>query len=243
MLMEGIWEIVHAKNSPSKFIISDNPVTLFNRKLYPSEQRDHPSADAFPRVGTRTIFPLSSESCLIVTHLELARNPRTDALKLRENARVFGTTVARMTEVQHSRELEENEVLRINCILKQCAEKYIGAEKKIDLYPEKLLGRIDWAKLDDDWFLYPNLWKVPFTTGVMWGGNGWSHSIDEYGRTPRNANFKDPKRRASEHQTFENAKREWAKKRAGKSIAKKWDKREDSIDDKMMHEYLRGEGL
>jgi hypothetical protein len=60
MWMEGIWEIVHARNSAQKFIISDDPVTFFNRKVYPGEAA-YPGGDDFPKVGTRTIFPLSMD--------------------------------------------------------------------------------------------------------------------------------------------------------------------------------------
>jgi hypothetical protein len=243
MLVEGIWEVAHARHSPTKFIISDNPVTFFNRKVYPSEQV-YPGGDHFPTIGTRTIFPLSTESCLIITHLELARNPWADPSKLRENARMFGNSIARLTEVQYGRSLEEGEVLRLNYMLKQHANRYIASAKKEDLYPEQHFGRIDWAKLDDDWFLFPNLWKVGFTTGIMLGGKGWGHSIDEYGRDPSHPKFKDPRRRDNEHQTFENGKQEWAKKRVGKSIAKTWKSdREDSVDEEMMREYLQSEGL
>jgi hypothetical protein len=35
MWMEGVWEIVHARNSSTKFIISDDPVTFFNRSIIP----------------------------------------------------------------------------------------------------------------------------------------------------------------------------------------------------------------
>lgn len=75
MWMEGIWEIVHARNSSVKFIISDNPVTFFNRLIFPGET-PYPGGDDFPKVGTRTIFPLSRESCLVITHLQLVRNLR-----------------------------------------------------------------------------------------------------------------------------------------------------------------------
>ncbi len=74
---------------------------------------------------------------LIITHLELCRNPWCDPLKVRENARIFGTTVAQMTAVQHSRALEENEVLRVNYILKHRANKFIGSGSKDDLYPRE----------------------------------------------------------------------------------------------------------
>jgi hypothetical protein len=74
MWMEGIWEIVHARQSATKFIVSDVPVTFFNRNIVPGGYPYSGIVD-FPMIGTRTIFPLSSESCLIITHLQLTGNP------------------------------------------------------------------------------------------------------------------------------------------------------------------------
>ncbi len=70
MWAEGIWELVHARRSAQKFIISDDPVTFYNRRIYPGEV-PYPGGDDFPKVGTRTIFPLSMDCCLIITHLQL----------------------------------------------------------------------------------------------------------------------------------------------------------------------------
>jgi hypothetical protein len=152
--------------------------------------------------------------------------------------------VAQLTAVQHSRALGEDEVLRINYILKLRANKFIGSGRKDDLYPENKLGKIDWAKLDDDWFLFPHLWKVSFTTGMMWGGKSGHYSIDEYGRDPSHPRFNDQRRRNEEHRTSDDDKHEWAKKRIGKSLAQKWEHgRENSVSDEMMREYLQKEGL
>lgn len=37
MWMEGVWEILRARESPTKFIVTDEPVTFFNRRGFPSE--------------------------------------------------------------------------------------------------------------------------------------------------------------------------------------------------------------
>ncbi len=244
MWVEGIWEIVYARKSAQKFIVSDDPVTFYNRRIFPSEAL-YPGGEDFPKVGTRTIFPLSMDCGLIITHLQQVRNPWCNPLQDRENARLFGQTIADLTIIQHGRELEDDEVLRINYILKTRARKFIAAPTKEALYPESQLGRIDWAKLDDDWFLLPNLWKVPFTTGIMAGGrNGRRFAMDEYGRNPGHPRFEDRRRREDEHRTFERAKEEWAQRRVGRSLAHVPDgTREDTISDKMMREYLQGEGL
>lgn len=110
--MEGVWEFVHARESSIKFIISDEPVTFFNRRIFPSEDV-YPGGEDLSKVGTRTIFPLGPDTCVIVTHLQLVRNPHTNPVDVRVNARVFQQTFANLTEIQFGRELEEEEVLRI----------------------------------------------------------------------------------------------------------------------------------
>ena len=37
MWVEGVWEIARARQSPTKFIVSDEPVTFFNRHIFPNE--------------------------------------------------------------------------------------------------------------------------------------------------------------------------------------------------------------
>ena len=168
MWMEAVWEIVHARQSGLKFILSDNPVTFFNRSLVPGGLPSTGGND-FPKVGTRTIFPLGMDSCLIITHLQLVRNPWNEPLERRENARSFQPTMTKFTDIQFGRELTENEVLRINLILKRSAAKFIAAPSREALYPEQYLPGISWVDIDRDWFLFPNPWKVGFTTQIMVG--------------------------------------------------------------------------
>jgi hypothetical protein len=141
--------------------------------------------------------------------------------------------------------LEEQDVLRINYILKRRATRYIASSNKEWLYPEKSLGEVNWAKLDDDWFLFPHLWKVPFTAEIIMGfkgGGAWG--MDEYGRQPSDPDYKDRERHDRDWSTFQKAKLEWAKKRVGKSLAHVDNySREDQVGDDMMAEYLRQEGL
>ncbi len=156
MWMEGTWEIVSARNSATKFIISDDPVTFFNRKIFPGES--YPGGNDFPKIGTRTIFPLGPDYCLIITHLQLIRNPWIKPLEERVNARLFGTTLGNLVAIQHSREVDELDVARINFILKKHATRYIAAGRA--------LGNLEWSKLDDDWFLLPNVWKVRLASSL-----------------------------------------------------------------------------
>lgn len=242
MWMEGVWEIVHARQSAIKFIVSDAPVTFYNRRIIPGGY-PYPGINDFPMIGTRTIFPFSSESCLIISHLQLARNPWNNPTEMRVNARVFQQTLANLTDIQFGRELYDNEVLRINLIVKRWARRYIAAADKEFLYPEKEVGNIHWTELDHDWFLFPNLWKIGFTTGIMVGyrdGGAWG--MDEYGRNPWHPGYQDDHRRAFERRRTEQGKKEWAKRRLGKPVARVVDQmREDTISDQMMNEFLQKE--
>jgi hypothetical protein len=73
---EGIWEIVRATQTATKFLLTDGPVTFYNKVVFPSEW-NYPNDVSLKGVGTRTIFPLGLDSCLILTHLEFARKPST----------------------------------------------------------------------------------------------------------------------------------------------------------------------
>jgi hypothetical protein len=242
MWTEGVWEVVFARNSRTKFIVSDEPVTFFNRRIFPSEV-DYPGGDIeLNRVGTRTLFPLGLESCLIVTHVQLIRNPWQDPLTVRTNARAYQQSLVMTNGTHFGRELEEEEVLRVNWILKKRATRYIAAAERDWLYPESKLGHTEWAKLDEDWFLYPHLWKVPFTSETVVGyEDGSSYAQDEYGRRRNNPKYRDKKSSQEEWESHLRAQKEWAVKREGKSVAHTEQEpggRWDQVGDNLMKEYL-----
>jgi Protein of unknown function (DUF4238) len=243
MWMEGVWEIAHARQSNLKFIISDDPVTLFNRRVIPGGE-PYPGGADVAQAGSRTIFPLSMDSCLIITHLQLARNPWNNPTEDRENARTFNHTIAKLTDIQFGRELNEAEVLRVNLILKRSATRFIAAAHEEALYPERHVDT-HWTQLDQDWFLLPNICKVRFSAGIYVGykdGTAWG--MDEYGRTPAHPLYEDEERRQFEHRRFESSKLEWAKRRLGKSLARVVDQmHEDTLGDMSMNRYLRQAGL
>jgi Protein of unknown function (DUF4238) len=243
MWTEGVWEIVRARQSPSKFIVTDDPLTFYCKVVFPSEWR-YPNDVSLKQIGTRTIFPLSLDSCLIITHLQLVRNPWSTPTMFRENARYFDSTMKHLGDIQFGRELEEDEVLRINYILKKRATRYIAASEEEWLHPERRISTVKWGLLDEDWFMLPNLWKVRFTTGYAMGGDGWGFAIDEYGRRPTHGRYEDRGQREREHETFDQAKREWARRRIGKSIAHVDNySHQDSVSNRMMSDFLRDQGL
>lgn len=245
MWMEGIWEIVRARTSPTKFIVTDDPVTFYCKTVFPSEW-EYPNEISLRQLGTRTLFPLGIDSCLIITHLEFVRHPRCVHTMHRTNARSYQSAMKHLGDIQFGRELENDEVLRINYILKRRAVRYIAAAREEWLYPERYVSTTEWPKLDDDWFLLPHVWKVPFTREIIVGhGDGTASAWDEHGRRPWQQDYKDERQREREWQTFEAAKREWAKKRIGKSRARTDDLvgRGRDVYDKLVDDYLRGEGL
>jgi hypothetical protein len=246
MWSEGIWEIVRARQSPTKFIVTDDPVTFFNPKVFPeSKEGRYPGDVGLDKLGTRTVFPLNLDTCLLITHVQLIRNPWSDLRTSRWNARAYQDTMMSLLDIQFGRELEEDEVLRINLILKRRATRYIAAAEEEWLYPEKRVSIQHWSKLEDDWFLFPHLWKVTFAGGTVAGYRGrrtWA--ADEYGYHPGDPNYGDKQRRENEWDLHNKAKRTWARKRAGRSVAHADDgMSSDRVGDEMMQEYLSNQGI
>jgi hypothetical protein len=240
MWVEGVWEIVRARRSPTKFIATDDPVTFYCKVMFPSEW-NYPKDCNLKQVGTRTMFPLGLDSCLIITHLQLTRHPKGTPTEHRENARYYDQTMMHLGSIQFGRELEEDEVLRINYILKKRATRYIAAAEKEWLYPERRVSTTDWKLLDEDWFLLPHLWKIPFSGGIMAGGDGWAWAADEYGRHPGNPQYQNKRMHEIDWIRHQLAEREWARKRVGKSVAHIDEFWHDS--DGLMLKYLQEEGL
>jgi hypothetical protein len=245
MWTEGVWEVVRATQSPTKFLVTDNPVTFYCKVMFPSEWT-YPNDPSLKQIGTRTIFPLGLDSCLIITHLQLVRHLWSTPTAPRENPRFYDQTMKHLGDIQYGRELEEDEVLRINYILKKRATRYVAAVDREWLHPERRVSTTEWGTLDDDWFLLPHLWKVGFTTGIFAGGNkgGATFAADEYGRHPWQRRFQDKRQHDVEWFQYERSKQEWARKRVGKSRAMT-DERigRHSVSDKIMDDFLRGQGL
>ena len=160
-------------------------------------------------------LPLSLDACLIITHTQFVRHPQIDPMTPRPNARAYQNTLRNLMDTQFDRELEEDEVRRINFILKKRATRYIAAAEEEWLYPEQHASTTRWLTLDDDWFLLPNPYKVPFTSEIIVGCNdGTAFAMDEYGRNPGHPNFKDPVLHDRDWMTHQLAQRQWAQKRS-----------------------------
>ena len=239
MWTEGVWEVVSADKASIKFLLTDQPVTFFNPRVFPASPKfPYPLDAELQHVGTRTIFPLSLERCLIITHLQLVRDPWFNPLRPRANARSYSTAMFDLRQIQTDRQLTDDEVLRINFILKRRATRYLAAAEKDWLYPERYVSTDHWSKLNDDWFLFPNLYKATFSSGIVAGWkDGTSWAADEYGRLRSNPKYQDKDQHAVEWRTAQKAKRAWLLKRRGKSVGKNHDEFNAS-EDRIMEEDL-----
>lgn len=218
MWTEGIWEIVNATNSPTKFLLTDNPVTFYNERAFPGGPLcSHPNDARLHWIGTRTIFPLDLDHCLIITHREWTRNPWKNPLHDRINARAYQMTTFNALQVQTDRELQEDEVLRINLILKRRADRYVAACNEEWLYPERRASVSLWSKVDHDWFLMPNLYELSLGGAIAVGyKDGSSSAWDEYGRHRSHPDY--DKHERDEARLYRLARLEWGSRRIGKSI-------------------------
>jgi Protein of unknown function (DUF4238) len=238
---EGVWQIAEATNSPTKFIISDHPVTVYNRACPPLSKYCRFGNDPDIRLhATHTYFPLSLEKVLILTNLSWVRNPYQSEVGVRPNPKLFRTTMFNMMGVQTGRMLSEDEVLQINSITKRRAYRYIAAAEKEWLYPEKYVSTDYWKKFGDGWLLMPEPRLVHMGGKIVIGyRGGGGASFGEYGHRPWQKGYEDKSREEKEWKTLERFKAEWAMKFGSKYVANNADLgrfslREDS--DKMTEE-------
>jgi len=214
---EGVWQIADASLSPTKFIFSDHPVTIYNRSCGPLTRMcigcNDPSYDW---CGSHTVYPLSSEKVLILTHLSWVRNPYQLATVPRPNPNPFRTAITYVLAFQTARHLSEEEVRQINFIIKMRAFRFIASGEEEWLYPEKHVSVGDWANYGRGFLLMPDPRSVPFTTGVFFGNGDGSRAFgaDEYGRRPWDPDYtvlRDSSGESPEWKTFQKFQGEFAR--------------------------------
>jgi hypothetical protein len=190
MWVEAVRELVSAESADVKFIVTDHPVTVYHPD-YPSDSADcvYPNDPDVSLKGSQTIFPLSSNYCLILTNLEYADDPdRKDLLTTRTNARNFGKTLTRVDHWVRTRKLTSAEVISINHIMKARARKFIAADKEEWLYPERAAPG-DWKTCGK--VLRPpenELWQFRGETYIGYK-DGTSGYQDAYGRTSKSHEY------------------------------------------------------
>ncbi|WP_201462936.1 DUF4238 domain-containing protein [Brevundimonas aurantiaca] len=209
---DAVWQIVDAAASPTKFIISDNPVTFYNRDCFPNAKScRYPFDPDVRQAGTQTIFPISPEKLLIFTNLTWARNPYQSATKMGPNPKLLRNTVFYYLNIQVGRQLSEEEVLEINFIIKRRADRYIAAAEKEWLYPERRVRCDHWRRLGDGYLLMPDPRHVRMGGEITVGydGGGYDH-FSEYGHKPWEPGYKDARREQREGDALRRFQAEWS---------------------------------
>jgi hypothetical protein len=234
---ESVWSIADASSSDTKFIVSDHPVTVYNKKCFPASEwcREFKDPDIWLS-GTHTIFPLSFEKVLVLTNLSWLRNPYQNPLKSRPNPALFRPTIFNFMHIQTGRSLSDIEVNEINFVIKRRAYRYISAAKKEWLYPENKIPTQHWDKLGKGYLLMPDPRSVSFSSEVTIGyKNNRYDWFDEYGRKPWQPDYNDQTERYKEWDSFNAFQGEYARvfgpKRRGLSFEMgQLEKAEDSPD-------------
>jgi Protein of unknown function (DUF4238) len=128
---EGVREIISAEHADVKFIVSDHPVTIYNHGMPPGERGcAYPNDPTIALRASQTIFTLDRNFCLILTNLEYARDPSSSPLEKRTFARNFRNSMVRRDAFIRTRKLSNQEVVKVNYILKARARRYIAAGRK-----------------------------------------------------------------------------------------------------------------
>jgi hypothetical protein len=193
---DAVWQIAEAKESSTKFILTDHPVTVYNRRCFPGSRfcRDFNDPDV-RYAATQTIFPLTSEKLLILTNLAWVRNPYQSELSVSPNPDLFHSTIFKATSIQQERQLSEEEVLQINYIMKQRAYRYLASLERDWLFPEKHLESTHWSRFGDGYLLMPDPRDICMGGTVYVGYEGGrSESWNEYGHRPWQKDFEDARR-------------------------------------------------
>lgn len=210
---EAVWQIADATQSPTKFIISDHPVVVYNRECFPGSKWCIGANEPDIRfAASHTYFPLSRDKVLILTNLNWVRDPFQNPLNLRPNPTFFRPgALFSILDIQHERTLTEEEVLEINYITKKRAFRYIAAAEREWLYPEQHLRSTNWRKLGDGYLMMPDPRHIHGGGSIVARfENGRSEAWSEYGHKPLDEGYEDKKREKREWEAMLKFKAEWA---------------------------------
>ena len=238
---ERVWQIADATQSSVKFIISDHPVTVYNRACFPQSAFCKGFNDPDIRfVASQTYFPLSLDKVLILTNLSWIRNPYQKETALRPNDNFFRAAIFNYTDIQIFRSLSEIEVLQINSITKRRAFRYVAGAEKDWLYPERYLRSDHWRHLGKGYLLMPE------PRGIYMGGeayigykDGSSAAFSEYGHRPWQDGYKDEQRTRMEARSLERFKAEFAQMQgpAWRGSSHKFGRSGPYIDPAQFHQH------
>jgi hypothetical protein len=183
---ECVWQIADATESPTKFIVTDHPVTVYNRECGPRHLWCRDASDPDIRLhGSHTIFPLDLNRVLILTNRSWVENPYQSARGLRPNPEFYRDSYFNIFDVQTGRTLTEKEVLQINFILKSRAYRYVAAGRPEWLHPEEFVSKSDWATYGDGYLLMPDPRELHAGGAVAIGySDGSVEAFDSQGHRP-----------------------------------------------------------
>lgn len=150
MFSEALWEIVTPAPDAGRFIFSDDPVTFYNCDRYPGTAAcSYPNDPHIFELGTRVLFPLGPDACLILTHVDHAKKPlRSRARRMRRNARSYDQTLMSFLDIHRERQLCREAVASINFVIKRRAVRYVASSVEEDLFPERVIGEPRWCTID-----------------------------------------------------------------------------------------------
>jgi Protein of unknown function (DUF4238) len=196
---ECAWQIADASGSPTKFIVSDHPVTVYNRSCAPGHPWCKGANDPDIRLqATHTLFPLSSERLLILTNRLWACSPHRPPVEMRANPDLFRGAMFNFLEIQTRRPLSDQDVLKVNCIIKRRAYRYIAAGREEWLYPERRV-KFTWRAVGDEHLLMPDPRSLHPGAEIAIGYTGGrTEAMDTFGRRPGNGRFGHEARSAQE---------------------------------------------
>ena len=243
---ECVWAIVDASESSTKFLLSDHPITVYNSGCFPGSKYCRGSND--PEIwlsGTHTLFPLCLDKALILTNVSWVRNPYGNPTKERPNPALFRTAMFNFTGIQTGRKLSEAEVTQLNYVIKMRARRYIAAEERDWLYPERQMPMPRWDKFGESHLFMPDPRSVQFSSEIIIGYEGGrADAFDAFGRKPWQKGYKDSAQHDKEWDSFQAFKGEFARlfgpRRRGQSFEfDRLDREEDSPEQHASH--LRAE--
>lgn len=184
---ECVWQIAEVPPGLDvRLILTDHPVTIYNRSCGPRHQYCRGVNDPDPRAhASHTLFPLGQDRLLILTNHSWATNPRLRPRELRPNPTFYRPTMFDFTSIQVGRQLTSDEVWQINYILKSRAHRYIAAGREEWLHPEEHVSRSDWAAYGRGALLMPDPRLLsPAHEIVVAFDDGTFASSDHQGRLP-----------------------------------------------------------
>ena len=235
---ECVWQIADASDSETKFIVSDHPVTVYNRAYTPLHRQCRGSGDPDIHMnGTHTIFPLSLEKVLILTNRSWATNPYGSPMKERPNPQYERNAIFNFMEVQIGRQLDEHEVREINFIIKSRAYRFVAAAQREWLYPEEHLTKhVKWSKLGDGHLLLPDPRELHHGGETIIGyADGTSMARDAYGRTLLDPDYAKDTLPPAGKDPLARLQGEFARRFGPKRRGRGWNEPEE--DSEALHEY------